>query len=127
MLNKEQLEDELALEEEGTVQVATTLHALVSTVLCVKILTDCRNKLIPLSIVSSSFLRADLKTLQTNLHIRNRTLSIPIDRLNTYYHLPLSSCLVSPTKDSICSLAIFQPYVNHSVHVHHSIYYFSTL
>jgi len=98
---QEQLEDELAVEEEGTVQVATTLHALTSTVLYVKVLTDCRNKLIPLSILSPSLLRADLKTLQTNLHTRNRTLSIPIDRLSTYYHLPISSCLVSPTKVTV--------------------------
>jgi len=95
---EESLEDEINTTAGGLLQTATTLHAVTSTLKHVRIMSDCRAKLIPMFVVHPNSFRADLKRLQTALSFKHKTLAIPPERFYEYFSLPLATCLISPER-----------------------------
>jgi hypothetical protein len=59
-----------------------------------------QNNLLPRSIVSEAAVHHELKELNLNLALYNRTLAIPIEHLSIYYTTLLASCTIDKTNIS---------------------------
>jgi hypothetical protein len=92
------IESEIKTESNGLLQIATTMYAIISTSTWTQVLSDCRNKIIPIAIVQPHILMEDLLKLNHSLSMRYKTLGIHPDLISTYYTQPLAACHVSASK-----------------------------
>jgi hypothetical protein len=96
--SEKEIEGQVISIMQGMIQVATMLHHSTTTTTRVQAVSDCRNHLIPSSVVLPASLQTDLKGLATSLENVGRSLTYPINNLDRYFKEPIASCLISNSK-----------------------------
>jgi hypothetical protein len=92
------MESQINSEAMGLVQVAVTMHAISSSSAWLKTISDCRNGLIPTSVVNPQLLIRDLRLLNSSLVSKSQNLAVPAESISIYLTQPIASCLISSTK-----------------------------
>jgi hypothetical protein len=83
---------------QATERIARRLYETINLIRRKDIISDCRNKHIPASVIPAHILKHDLQLLRNKTLPNKYDIAIPINELTWYYKLKIAECQISQNK-----------------------------